>query len=530
MLSKKLFACFATILLLTCGYALNEMPILLEMGGPHGKSHFGSMLSSLDFNHDGYDDLVILTSNYGYMHQVSPPRGRVYILLGGQGFGSSPYSWISLQGDYPNGTQRKITGITNVGDINGDGYDDLMITDIMPDEPGNTRFRYYFGGTPDLTTPDRIDYQLPNEDSYRFHKLGDIDNDGYHDVGIAYKYDNDLHFDIMWGGSYIRQNILAGTGYPPILGSIVGIGDINNDEYDDFSIGYVVGGNIGQYTARQSIYRGNEFREFSSYQNLIQVPSFGIWNCVSLGDVNGDGFDDFFAHAISEGLICWMGSDIIDPDNHDIALSMNVSYYQNISCIASGDFNGDGYSDVVGTNYLQNRLSVWLGSSFMDGNADFQHQSILYCRFGFSTAVGDFNGDGFDDIAVSAPSSQDLEEDLFYPGFVLAFAGNSSMVASTDPLSPPLSEVVGLQISPNPVRRNGKIMISLNGIDKYVGMPGSIEVYNIRGQAVYQTEILCAKSHGTIAELPLSGFSNGVYICRARIGNQSVSKKITIIK
>ena len=236
MFTNKLLLCVIAIMLSFGGvHALNDMPLLAELSGEHPQSCFGYSVVSLDFNHDGYDDLVVLSAGYGYEYQVSPARGKVHIYFGGPGFSSSTQVALSFEGDYPNGEERKVTSVKNIGDVNGDGFDDLMIVDTIPNLSDSTRYMYYFGGTSDLSTPNRIDIPQVNEVIYKIDMLNDVDGDGYHDLGISYSINNVLYFDILWGGSFQRQVILSGEGSCSILMSIIGIGDINNDGNHDYA-------------------------------------------------------------------------------------------------------------------------------------------------------------------------------------------------------------------------------------------------------------------------------------------------------
>ena len=528
--TNKLLLCVIAIMLSFGGvHALNEMPLLAEILGEHNMATFGWSIVSLDFNHDSIDDLIVFSASYGYQYQQSPTRGKVYIYYGGPDFSSASEPAITLEGDYPNGMQRIITYINNIGDVNGDSHDDLMIVDTNPNSTGSTRFMYFFGGTNDLNTPDRIDVSELNESRKMYYKLGDIDNDGFDDVGLAYSRNYVLYYDILWGGSYNRQNVLANIGYYSLGGTIMGIGDYNNDGFGDFSIGYTENTDDRQYTTYIRIYQGNQLRDFSAFQSLVQYPSLATWSCLPMGDLNGDGLDDFFALATSDGLLVWLGTSnslSLVPD-----VELNPVYYGNtfVQGINSGDFNGDGFSDVIGASYSWRRFAVWLGGVNMDGYADWQKINNIE-NFGYDVAVGDFNADGCDDIAVSAPNEEGIWPYHNFPGYVFVYAGNPGMVANDDQFAPPLTEGINMLISPNPVRRDGVLRLSLSGADKYVGMPVKVEVFNIKGQAVHQTETPQSYTHDYSAELNLSGLASGVYLCRASIGKQAFSKKITIIK
>ena len=509
-------------------YALNDMPLLAQLQGEHNNSGYGYSLVSLDFNHDGYDDLVVLASFYGYQYQQTPSRGKVYIYYGGPSFSSATQPAMTLEGDYPEGEQRQIGWIVNVGDANGDGFEDLMITDVNPNLTSSARSMYFFGETSDLSTPDMIQTFLPNEEIYHFDKLGDVDGDGFEDIGIAYTLNHILSFDIQWGGSFERQIVLSGIGNASYAGSIIGIGDTNNDGYNDFAIGYLTG-DIGEFTTYQRVYYGNNLRDFSQDLILVQVPFMATWRCKPLGDLNGDGYNDFFAYADSGGLKLWYGADILQPDYPDIALL--PVYYGNDSVrgIESGDVNGDGFSDVVGASYSNQRFAVWLGSSTMNGQADWIKFN-QYENFGYDLAMGDYNGDGFCDIAVSAPMEEGSWPLHDYRGYVFIYAGYSGMVANNDPLAPQLSQQLQMTLSPNPVRNINEININIisSAVDK--GKPVRIEVFNLKGQSVYQSEETSISFTEISRKVNLSNYPSGIYLCRAQVGNKQISKKFTIIK
>jgi len=513
--------CFGAI------YALNDMPLLAQLQGEHNGSCYGFQIISLDFNHDSYDDIIILAAGYGWVYNVSPPRGKVYVYYGGPGFSSASQPAMTIEGDYPGGMQRVISSVRNVGDVSGDGFDDLLIGDRNPDDWDSTRYMFYYGGTSNLTTPDRIEIPQQNEGFYAIEILTDVDSDGFDDIGITYIRSNIMGFDIMWGGSFERQSILTGIGNPSYGGSIIGIGDVNNDGFNDFTIGYLEG-DIGEFTTYQRLYYGNPTREFSSYLPLIQYFGMATWRCLPLGDLNGDNFDDFFVYASSNGLMIWYGSNIITPDIADLALT--PVYYGNsqVRGIRAGDFNGDGFSDVVGASYSQQRFAVWLGSTIPEGLVDWQKTGTLE-NFGYDVAVGDFNGDGYDDIGISAPFEEGTWPSHDFRGYLFIYTGNPGMVATDDPHAPQLSNTMQMRLSPNPVLNDGKVKISLSGLDRGKGIPLKVEIYNLKGQLVQKAEFR-APSNAVSIPFDLSKYPSGVYICRASVGSQAVSKKFTIIK
>ena len=504
--------------------ALNNMPQLAQLTGEHNASCFGWSLVSLDFNHDGYDDLVVFAAGYGYVYQQSPSRGKVYIYYGGPGFSSATEPAMTLEGDYPEGVQRAITEIINVGDVNGDGFDDLVVMDYVPHVSGSSRCMFYYGENNSLDAPDRIELPLPNESYIPYFKLGDVDGDGYDDIGIFYTIHSYPFFDIMWGGSFQRQTIHhLESSNMEFNGSIVGIGDIDNDGFKDFSIGYL--GENSYSTIR--IYRGNSDRVFTEYTLLHYTPYQTTRTCKPLGDLNGDGYDDFIGYANIHGIMVWLGTDVLEPASPDVVL--NPVYIGNnyLDSLEAGDFNGDGYSDVVGASYNSRRFAVWMGSPSMNGHADWQKTSTLN-KFGYDIAVGDFNGDGFDDIAVSAPMN---EQGIAWEhqGYVFIYAGNAGMVANDDPqLLPPPQ--LSIRVFPNPLRREEIVQMEIKAAT-YPGEDQAIlSIFNVRGQKVYQQENIPISGISTALPLNLHGLSNGVYLCHIAIGNMRSTTKFSIMK
>jgi len=113
------------------------MDLMFYMSGTTPYGDFGAGLAALDFNGDGYDDLAVLQRGWAPDSLVTyPPTvryGRILIYYGGLGFDSVPD--FIIEGSY--NYQFVLTGgdanLAALGDINGDGYDDLGVK-------GNTDF------------------------------------------------------------------------------------------------------------------------------------------------------------------------------------------------------------------------------------------------------------------------------------------------------------------------------------------------------------------------------------------------------
>lgn len=138
----------------------------------------------LDVNGDGYTNLVVgapeLTGSYG---------GSVYVFLGSaHGLARTPAITLAAPGA---GTSWSLFGygVASAGDVNGDGYSDLVVG--ATDTSGVTGAAYlYLGGPPGLATTPAVILTDPGgaAGDYFGHSVasaGDLNGDGYADVVVA---------------------------------------------------------------------------------------------------------------------------------------------------------------------------------------------------------------------------------------------------------------------------------------------------------------------------------------------------------
>jgi len=104
------------------------------------------------------------------------------------------------------------------------------------------------------------------------------------------------------------------------------------------------------------------------------------------------------------------------------------------------------------------------------------------------------------------------------------------LVSNHDLIAPPVKDQLFLSLSPNPLRTNDEITISLTGLEKSIGKPITIEIFNIKGQAIHQLEISSISSHELVKTVNLSNYPSGLYLCRAKTGKHAITKKFTIIR
>lgn len=228
--------------------------------------------------------------------------------------------------------------------------------------------------------------------------------------------------------------------YDTLFGEVItGIGDYNQDGYGDFIVG---GRRAGLWRGKAWVYYGGPNGPIgpeSAFTILGEPNRLGNGICMghtaaNLGDLNGDGVDDFaVAGPGSYGgwdvgkVYIYYGNPSGTPTsafdaNESLVSPIKYDWFGN-SVANAGDFNGDGMTDLIvgapGTNWqgLENvtfesgKSYIFLGST--NGYAAAPditlNDDLNYSLFGnFVNGRGDINNDGYDDVAVAAIQSNNF--------------------------------------------------------------------------------------------------------------------------
>ena len=268
--------------------------------------------------------------------------------------------------------------------------------------------------------------------------VGDFNGDGHFDLAVA---DHNINAPSAGAVSVLLGNgsggFSAAPGSPFAVGnnpSSVAVGDFNGDGHSDLAVANFEGNSV-------SVLLGNGSGGFSAASGspfaVGQYPT-----SVAVGDFNGDGHPDLaVANAGGASVSVLLGN---GSGGFSAAPGSPFAVGNKPVSMAVGDFNGDGYRDLAVANESGNSVSVLLGN----GSGGFSAAPGSPFAVGVepsSVAVGDLNGDGHVDLAVvnhnnNEPSTGSVSVLLgdgsggFTPalGSPFAVGGRSTSVAAGD--------------------------------------------------------------------------------------------------
>ncbi|MBF0262953.1 MAG: FG-GAP repeat protein, partial [Magnetococcales bacterium] len=426
------------------GFGSNALEMACSLGsssgfriaGGYANDRLPRSIGHGDFNGDGVDDLLIgaPTVFAGNLQDA----GKAYVIFGkdtslgvnfGEGLSVNTLeggNGFGINGTADNGSLGN--AVASAGDVNGDGYDDLLIgqhaMDVMrgvnlESDVGGAYVVFGHGGTfaaelnigaLDGSTGFRIEGAVAGDQvGYAVASVGDMNGDGFADIALTTPTinTNEGQVYVLFGasGGFASSLDLANLGttisgflFKGVTGSQSGFavssaGDVNGDGYDDLLIGAPQAdgsGSVGNHRGESYVIFGN---------------STGLTGVIEAGDLNGSNGFALFG----------------DRDNDQSGFSVS----------AGGDINGDGFADLLvgapfGADYYDSVNQVQIsdrGSTFVIfGKSSGFNAAMELCQLdgiegfrldganandqsGFAVAsAGDVNKDGFEDFLIGAPN------------------------------------------------------------------------------------------------------------------------------
>jgi len=372
-----------------------------------GGDYFGSSISSGDINNDGYIDMLVGSVGDGFSE-----KGRVYVF------------WGNESGDYDSSRSYAIVGeVVNdkfgisvfSGDINNDGYDDVLVGANSYPTGGSLEGRVYiFWGNETDDFNYANNYTITGEhssDNLGFSiSAGDLNNDGYDEFLVgAWGFDIQRgRVFVFWGnttGNFTNTSryIINGTDTNDHMGRSVSSGDVNNDNYMDLIVGSDYGGGLGAETVY--VFWGNTTGNFTYANNYTITEATDMGWSVYSGDINGDSYADVLAGGLNDKVYLFWGNETDDFNStRNYTFSGPSGFGDTVS---AGDLNKDGYDElfVTSTEYLPNgRVFIFWGNQTddftytdnytIDANAT---DDRLLCTHSI-----DINNDGYGELIVGA--------------------------------------------------------------------------------------------------------------------------------
>lgn len=502
----------------------------VKISGIYNDADEGIELASGDLNNDGFDDLFIglkggASLDSGLLHVIFGTNAAlsspfdVTTLDGTNGF--------TVEG---NSSSDNFAADITTGDVNGDQIDDLLLINdqgeqiigILGSSDGieETLITNAFGSDPNYSRIVRFDVEYAGTATESKIETGDLNGDGIDDIIYANpEFQNDAGEVVVFYGmaenrtqDFSRAELsendgfkLTGSGSDEFLGFSMAADDLNSDGFDELIIGapltdykdnnssgeefgiiYVLPGINTNREVEISTDTVSNLGAFTIVSDREDFQQFEIGRSIATGDVNDDGFDDIVigsgetdGRSLGNSYVVLGAADLPEDEISLLNLSSEQGFiiygerdrFDNAagmggSLVATGDYNNDGFADLV-----------------ISGNLDYERETLYV----------------FDNLAGITVKNQ-LENDI----------------VSTFNLE---------QNYPNPFNPSTTINFSVQQAGNV-----TMSVYNLLGQqvATLVDQKMQAGSHSVTFDA--SALSSGTYIYRITSGDFVQTKKMMLIK
>lgn len=402
-----------------------------------------SVSSAGDVNGDGYDDLIIGAD--GADPNGKSAAGQSYVVFGGAGIGSSGRFNLSEL----NGTNGFVINgiaaddgsglsVSSAGDINGDGYQDLMVGALRASPGGNLNAgqSYVVFGGKNITSNGYLNLsQLNGSNGFVINgiaagdfsgvsvsKAGDINHDGIDDVIIG------AYSASPVGVSNAGQSYVIYGNVAPILDLNGSNAGINHTATFNGSAVKVVD------TAKLSV---SDKNTATLQQATIKITNLynGVAESLS-ANTNGTGITA--SYDASKGILTLSGKDTVANYQqvlrtityNNTAASPNLSS-RNIEFVVDDGQAHSNTSQIAMTTISFVQKSVYIGTSkddILTGNAS---RNILFGRSGNDT----IKGEGGNDILVGGAGNDTLNGGAGYDSLIGGAGGDRFVFNSDKPFN-----------------------------------------------------------------------------------------------
>jgi hypothetical protein len=321
--------------------------LLHRLDGSGKYSWFGSALAAArDVDGDGVQDFII--GAYGAPVSGVGIAGKAYVYSG-----ASLSLLFSVDGSVKFGALGY--SVSGAGDVNGDGLGDVVIGAPLTwigglPEFGKACVHLGAAGASDFCIEGTV---FGGNLGTSVAGVGDVNGDGYDDIAVGVPFDSFGAVCVYSGATALLLDKIDGQGGQVLGRSVANAGDIDHDGVDDLLIGAPETSFLGQgITGEVIVY------SVAKATILLAIPGehheelFG-YVVASAGDVDGDGTPDIVggaplanASGVHESGLCRVHSGKTGSKLLEIKGTSPVEH-MGASIGDAGDVDGDGRSDVI---------------------------------------------------------------------------------------------------------------------------------------------------------------------------------------
>ncbi|TRX37096.1 FG-GAP-like repeat-containing protein [Flavobacterium restrictum] len=369
-----------------------------------------------DLDGDGKPDLAVIDgeSKFIAIYRNTATSGNV-------NSGSFAPKVVFATGDY----SRSIA----IGDLDGDGKPDLAIANPNNSTVSVLRNTATSGAITTSSFAAKVDFTT-GKNPYSV-AIGDLDGDGKMDLAVANLgsntvslYRNKSSVGVINSSSFsTKVDFVMGT-YP----YSVAIGDLDSDGKPDLAVANYSSSNVS--VLRNTATSGA--LTTSSFATKVDFSTGSSSQSVAIGDLDGDGKPDLaVANSYSISVLRNTAtSGTITTNSFAYKVDFTTDYVSSLQSVAIGDFDGDSKPDLAVVDLSSSTVSVLRNNATSGAITISSFASkvdFATGKYPRSVAIGDLDGDGRPDLAVSSGGGGTSVSSLVS---VLRNAGTNSYLSS----------------------------------------------------------------------------------------------------